>query len=191
MTKSIDVIAMNSEGVNYIPGLKRPSSEKIIEFGAMQSLMKSCVDNAEDVKNTLHDMYLSRHRPSNEKERVEMMKIDLMALRKWFLDDILDSKIYQEFSKYDSTAKFKLFSKPFHQFVTDRNIYTHGKICIESPDFEYIIEYIDADTKYKELAYVAPEMLKSYNEFYKEILRVIKEYNHVCQKRESDSKSKS
>lgn len=176
MTKTINIVSMNSETSNHVPSPKRPSEEQIKTYAAMQSLIKSCVDNAEDIKERLHQIVVSQSFPQNEKERRNIMKMDFMSIKKWFLDDIRSKKIYKHLTGYESTKKFKNFSRPLNDFVLDRNVYTHGQLSLLSPDFEYIIEYTEPHSQHKEYAFITIEILKSYNAFYREIQKVIAEY---------------
>lgn len=185
MTKSITTLSMGQMGINN-PTLNfpsRPTEEQVRIFGGMQSLMKSCVDNAEDIKDRIHRIVLERTIVKSEEERVALMKMDFMAVKQWFMDDIRSSKIYQKFSEFNSTKKLKPFSKAFHTFILDRNKYTHGQLCFNSPSFDYILEYIETPEQQKRYAHLDIEILKSYNSCYKEILKVITEYNVIHQER--------
>jgi len=185
MTKSITTLSTGQMGLNN-PTLNfpdRPTEEQIRIFGGMQSLMKSCVDNAEDIKDRIHSIILERTIPKSEEERVVLMKMDFMAVKQWFMDDIRSSKIYHDFSEFNSTKKLKPFSKAFNTFILDRNKYTHGKLCFNSPSFDYILEYIETPEQQVRYAELDIEILKSYNSCYKEILKVISEYIIIHQER--------
>lgn len=182
LTKSIITVSMGQIGSNtsiLVP--HHPSGEKVRTFAGMQALIKSCVDNAEDIKNRIHQIVLSKSQPKSEEERVLIMKMDFMAVKQWFLDDIRKSKTYKDFSKYNSTVKLKMFSRGFNTFILDRNKYTHGQLCFLIPNYEYILEYIETPEQIKLYAYIDTEILKSYNSSYKEILSVIMEYNLIHQ----------
>ncbi|MBK7882137.1 MAG: hypothetical protein IPJ83_16515 [Saprospiraceae bacterium] len=183
MTKSITTLSMGQMGPNNptVGFPNRPTEEQLRVFGGMQALMKSCVDNAEDIKERIHRIVLSRIIPNSEDERVGLMKMDLMALKQWFMNDVRSSKIYQGFSEFNSTKKLKSFSKAFNSFILDRNKYTHGRLCFNSPSFDYILEYIETPVQEKRYAHLDIEILKSYNACYKEILKVITEYNVAYQ----------
>lgn len=183
MTKSVNVVSMNSEENNHVPSPKRPSQEQMITFGAMQGLIKSCVDNAEDIKERLYQIMISRSVPKDEEERKEIMKMDFMALKQWFMKDVRKSKVFEEFSNYNSTKKLSLFSKAFNDFILDRNKYTHGQLSFLSPNFEYLLEYIETPSQHKEHAHIDIEILRSYNACYVEIAKVISEYNIANQNR--------
>lgn len=185
MTKSINILSMNNDTPNHVPAPKRPTDEQIKEYAAMQSLIKSCVDNAEDIKERLHQIVINRSVPKSEEERIELMKMDFMKLKQWFMDDVRASKIYKHFTKYNSTLKLKPFSKSFNTFILDRNKYTHGQLSFLSPRFEYLLEYIETPSQQKEYAYITVEILQSYNSFYTEVRKVISEYNIAHQKKKN------
>ena len=191
MTKSITTLSMGQMGPNN-PNLNspdRPTEEQVRIFGGMQALIKSCVDNAEDIKERIHTIILERTIPKSKEERVTLMKMDFMAVKQWFMNDVRSSKIYQDFSEFNSTKKLKPFSKAFHTFILDRNKYTHGQLCFNSPSFDYILEYIETSEQQKEYAHIDIEILKSYNLCYKEILKVITEYYIIHQNRLTKSKT--
>jgi len=183
MKKSISSLSIGRDGSN-ISFPNAPTNDQLVKFAGMQSLIKSCVDNAEDIKDRIHTVMLNRVKPVTEEERVQQMKMDFMSLKKWFMDDIRTSKIYQEFSKYNSTKKLKPFSKSFNTFILDRNKYTHGQLCFEYPGYNFIIDYIQTPEQQRQYAYVDIQMLTSYNLFYQEIREVITEYTLIHQERE-------
>lgn len=183
MTKSITTIALNSKENNNVEFPHQPTDEQKRVFAGMQGLIKSCVDNAEDIKNRIHQIIINRDNPNSEAARVAIMKMDFMATKKWFMDDIRSSKIYKHFFELNSTEKLKPFSQAFNSFILDRNKYTHGQLCFISPSYEYAIEYIETPEQQKEYAKIDIELLKSYNAFYKAILKVISEYNIAHQEK--------
>ncbi|KOP38882.1 MULTISPECIES: hypothetical protein [unclassified Flavobacterium] len=185
MTKSITTITfpvrtgINHQHINM--GNTDPTDPKVILYGGMQGLMKSCVDNAEDIKNRIHQIVLDRANLKSEEERVELMKLDFMKLKKLFMDDVRASKIYQEFKQYNSTKKLKTFSQVFNTFILDRNKYTHGQLCFISPNYDYALEYIETPSQQKRYALIDTNILLSYNNCYKEIMKVIAEYQIINQ----------
>lgn len=185
MTKSITTITfpvqtgINHQHVNM--GSTSPTDPKVNLFGGMQGIMKTCVDNAEDIKNRIHQIVLNRTKLNSEEERVELMKMDFMSLKKWFMNDVRESKIHQEFKKYNSTKKLKTFSQAFNTFVLDRNKYTHGQLCFISPSYDFALEYIETPSQQQRYASIDTNILLSYNNCYKEIRDVITEYNIIHQ----------
>lgn len=167
------------------------TDERLQKYAGMQNLIKACVDNAEAIKDRLQQIVLNQKIPLSEERRIEIMKMDFMALKQWFMHNVRSTKIYQEFSKYDSTKKLKPFSQAFNAFILDRNKYTHGQLCFLHPDFLFVLEYVETPSQRKRYAYIDTETLISYNNFYKEIVSVITEYNVIHQKRVLDSYNKT
>lgn len=190
MTKSIKSLSIGQMGPHN-PTLNfpnRPTEEQVVIFCGMQSLIKSCVDNAEDIKERIHSIIVGRTSPKSEEERVELMKMDFMKVKQWFMDDIRSSKIYQEFSEFNSTKKLKPFSQAFNSFILDRNKYTHGQLCFNYPSFDYILKYIETPGQKTIYAHLDFDILKSYNNCYIEIAKVITEYSIIHQNRFKNAK---
>ncbi len=184
LTKSITFLTFGEFGVNPKPTIWDLSTAPDLllkKYGAMQSLMKSCVDNAEDIKSNLLQIVLMISSPKTEEERVLLMKMDLMNLKQFFMDDIRKSKIYQEFKEFSSTKKLKPFSQAFNTFILDRNKYTHGHLCFIKPNYDFALEYIETPSQKIKYALIDTTMLLSYNNCYKEIRDVISEYNVIQQ----------
>jgi len=184
MTKSVKTISMGTIGVNPKPvkaHLISGTDPRVKNYEAMQGLMNNCINNAEDIKSSINSICMVANAAVGEEERAELMKKDFMWLKQWFMDDIRGSKLYKHFEHYDSTKKLKDFSRGFHDFITDRNKYTHGKLCFVSPEFHFAIEYIDEKTKKKTFAHINADVFKSYNNIYKQIIQFISEYHNVKQ----------
>ena len=181
MVKSVTTISLSQPGVPNMNFPNSPNDEDKTTYAGMQALIKSCVDNAEDVKNTIHNIIIRTQTPKDEEERKSIMKMDFMAIKQWFMDDIRNRKIYKEFSEYDSTKKLKNFSQNFNSFILDRNKYTHAQLCFISPNYDYAIDYIETPEQQNVYANINIEILKSYNEFYTKIQKVISEYQIAIQ----------
>lgn len=186
MTKRITTLTLAQFGDNPPPvqmGSTSGTDERVKIFAGMQSLIKSCVDNAEDIKDRLLEIVLRIEAPKTEEKRIEIMKMDFMALKQWFMDNVRTTKIYKGFKEFTSTKKLKDFSRAFNTFILDRNKYTHGQLCFLSPNYDYVLEYIETPAQQKEYAFVDTEILQSYNSCYKTILGVVSEYNVIQQNR--------
>ena len=184
ITKEIKTIDIGKMGFKPDPFVMdgTHTEERLKEFGSMQMLIKACVDNGEAIKNRLLEIVLNRtSKPITEERRVEIMRMDFMNLKQWFMDDIRNSKIYQQFKNYNSTKKLKPFSRGFNTFIIDRNKYTHGHLCFLRPNLTFVIEYIETPSQRKRYAHIDSDIIKSYNNFYKEIISVITEYNIIHQ----------
>lgn len=186
MTKSITTLTFGVFGHN-LPivefGMTSSTDERVKLFAGMQALIKSCVDNAEEIKERIHSIVINRSTPKSEEERIELMKMDFMKVKQWFMDDIRDSKIYKEFKEFNSTKKLKLYSKAFNTFILDRNKYTHGQLCFLSPNYDFVLEYVETPAQQKRYAYVDTNILASYNGCYIEIKKLIAEYGIIHQER--------
>lgn len=181
MVKSVTTISLSQSGVQNMNFPNSPSDEDKKTFAGLQALIKSCVDNAEDVKNSIHNIIIRTQNSKDEEERKTIMKMDFMAIKQWFMDDIRKRKIYKKFSEYDSTKKLKDFSRNFNNFIIDRNKYTHAQLCFISPNYDYAIDYIETPEQQNVYANINIEILKSYNEFYTKIQKVISEYQIAIQ----------
>ena len=192
MKKSITTVTFGEMGFNQPNmnfGITSSKDERVILFGGMQGLIKSCVDNAEDIKDRIHSILINKSSPSNEQERLELMKMDFMKLKDWFMEDIRKSKIYKHFTVYNSTAKLKPFSKAFNSFILDRNKYTHGQLCFKSPNYEFVLDYLETPSNVKVYAIIDTEIIKSYNQAYIEIKKVIHEYQVALQAKILDNQT--
>jgi hypothetical protein len=155
-----------------------PTEQQLLTYVKMQNLIKSCADNAEYIKDQLLTIIISLF-PNDD--RKELMKLDFMKLKDRFMDYLKKDVLIKTLEQYNSNQKLKPFRQNFNSFVLDRNIYTHGLLCILRPDFNYIIEYIDNFSKNKTYAYITIEMLQSYNKFYQEILQLIAAFRKTRQ----------
>ncbi|MEJ5090923.1 hypothetical protein GEO21_12820 [Sphingobacterium faecium] len=182
MKKSTTSIALGGNGSSiHFPS--EPTNDQLVEFAGMQSLIKSCVDNAEEIKDRIHRIIFNKVKPESEEERIRQVKMDFMTVKQWFMDDIRSSKIYQKFSKYNSTKKLKPFSQAFNTFILDRNKYTHGQLCFNYPQHDYLLVYTQTPEQRQRYAHIDIPILTSYNQFYKEIRDVISEYSIIHQER--------
>lgn len=184
VTKKISILTVSEQRldngqVDFQIFTHVPTSNQLIHFEAMQSLIKACVDNAEDIKSRLLQILLSTLPTSKIEERAELMNKPFMNLKGQFMDHIRTEKVFKIVDEFNSTKKLKPFSKAFNTFILDRNKYTHGLLHFLTPNFDFVLEYNDGDNQ--KYAYINIEILKSYNDFYKEILRVLKIYNLIKQ----------
>lgn len=155
-----------------------PTLEQANEYHAMQSLIKACVDNAEDINDRIRSMVISYAKRTDE-EKEKLIKMDFMNLKGEFMDILRKDTLFRSIEEYNSNQKLKPFSKSFNNFILDRNKYTHGQLYIHRETLEYILEYIEG--KVPSFAVVRKEILVSYNNFYKEILKVISAFNLINQ----------
>jgi hypothetical protein len=193
MTKSITTLTFGQFGHNQPAialAVTASTDERVKIFAGMQALIKSCVDNAEDIKNRIHQIVIGKSQPKSEEERVEIMRMDFMKLKQLFMDEIRNTKIYKEFTEFNSTKKLKTYSQTFNTFILDRNKYTHGQLCFLSPSYDFVLEYIETPALQKCYARVNVDILRSYNNTYVEIKKLISEYNVIKQTKLIDDHNK-
>ena len=178
ITKRITVLTL---GLNIELDMSPASVELVTKYAAMQSLIKSCVDNAEYINSSLLSLRLKGVNYNDDEKRKEILGMDFMALRQWFMDDVRASKIYKGFAKYNSTSKLKPFSQAFYKFIIDRNIYTHGELCYVKPDYRFALNYIHSEKKRHVYSYINSDIIISYNDCYKEIAKIVSEYMEITQ----------
>ncbi|MFT3911441.1 MAG: hypothetical protein QM737_18605 [Ferruginibacter sp.] len=184
LSKKIAMISISQKSFNEHKSVDleafifSPDEEQILTYVAMQSLIKTCSDNAEDIKDRLLSINLQLY-PLTKDEREEIIKMDLMKLKDRFMEFLKQDQLLKTIDDYSSNQKLKPFRKDFDAFVLDRNIYTHGLLNILRPDFDFVIEYIDNSSKGKAHAYITPEILISYNNFYKEITKLIAAFHET------------
>lgn len=186
MKKSINILTIADFSNNYTTidleqAMEMPNNDIVIKYASMQTLIKICVDNAEEIKNSLQQLYVSKTKPETNEEKKMANEIDFMNLRDWYMKDIRDSKIYLDFKEYNSTKKLKPFSSAFNDFILDRNIYTHGQLCIVRRSWDFLIQYIDKKSNGIRYAIIDSNILKSYNDCYDKIRMVMREYNVIHQ----------
>lgn len=161
--------------INFTFHTIKPTPFQIENFVAIQTIIKSCADNAEHIKDALLNINLGLKTLTDE-NRLDLMRMDFMKLKDRFIEYLKKDPLIKEIEEYSSNQKMKAFRKDFNQFVIDRNIYTHGLLGFLDPDYKYIIEYIDHHYGSKSYAIVSLETLKSYNQFYSEIQKLFEAF---------------
>jgi hypothetical protein len=163
-----------------------PTTEQELNFIGMQGLIKICTDNAEDIKNNFLNINLRI--PLNEKEKhdnINILSLDFMKLKDRFMEFLKKDHFIKTVEEYSTNQKMKPFRKTLDRFVLDRDIYTHGQLHFLRPNFDYAIEFIDTKINRIQYAIVDIEILKSYNDFYKQINKLVETFNKTRQRGES------
>lgn len=154
-----------------------PSDESITKYFGMLHLMKICADNAEHIKDRFLEFNLKLSLPDLTKNQIE--KLDFIKLKDRLMEFVKKDSHIKTVDKYGSNMKMKPFRKDLEQYIKDRNVYTHGQLCLKYPEKEYVVSYIDNFSGGEILATVTPEMLKSHNIFYKEILDFLEAFQQT------------
>ena len=140
---------------NILP-LTKVIAETYLKF---QSVISHCITNSEAVNNQLRNFLLDINELNINKE--EILKMDFMTLRNTFSEFFHAYKSIQNESNFNTKAQRKALTKFMHQFITDRNIYTHGTLRIQRPEEIFVIDYIE-NSKAKVRAEVTNEILESF-----------------------------
>lgn len=171
LSKKMEMLVIGKKSVNQGKSFEievvdfAPSNHQISIYFSMQGIIKSCADNAEYIKDRLLSLNLTLFGAKPE-DRPEILKSDFMKLKDRFMDYLKTDSLIKTREEYNSTQKLKQVRRNFNQFVLDRNIYTHGLLHFLSPNYDFVIEYIDHAAKSQAVAYINTDMLISYNNFY-------------------------
>ena len=124
-----------------IPQIAPVTKDVAETFLKFQSIIAHCITNAEGVNNQLRDLLLGIKELKYCKE--EIMQKDFMTLRGIFSDFFHSYNSIKRELNFDTKAKRDSLTKFMHQFITDRNIYTHGVLRILRPEDLFVIDYIE------------------------------------------------
>ncbi len=152
--KSIPMGQYQAHFPNIMP-LTKEVAERYLKF---QSILGHCITNSEAINNQLRDLLLSIKELKHSKE--EIMKMDFMNLRDVFSDFLKSYTAIQSEPNFRKD-QIKALTKIMNQFITDRNIYTHGVLRIQRPDNIFVIDYIEGK-KEKARVEVTLEILDSF-----------------------------
>lgn len=148
--------------VSYMGEIPPSEEDRHLYFGT-QNHVNNCVNNAETVnlklKNVLEKLILD---PDVKNELVILDFIKRRDLLSDFLKSWSPLKLIQQF---DTNKKLKNITKGFHDFITDRNIYTHGALHLLLPEKVILIEHVQRSTMTYSL--INSEILLSYNNAYR------------------------
>jgi len=159
-----------------------PITEQKLNFVGMQGLIKICTDNAEDIKNKFLNINLRIPLTEKEKyDKISILSLDFMKLKDRFMEFLKKDQLIKIVEDYSSNQKMKPFRKTLDRFVLDRDIYTHGQLHFLRPNFDFAIEFINNKTNQIQYALVNLEILKSYNDFYKQINKLVATFNETRQ----------
>ncbi len=144
----------------------------------------SCITLAEsiftDMKQFLINYYKYKglNHLSKLKQETNFNKIDFMTAR-----NILSEAILQKdddvkgCSTFSSKTKIKAFTKLSHEFISRRNILTHGKIYYYPETEKFIIEHIDNETSIQKYCYLDNEFLIEFKNAFEIIASGMRELN--------------
>ena len=173
VTKPIEVfyksIAINSHQAT-VP-LFNPISEKSIEsYHFFQNGMNYCINNAEFLNIQLRELLLSTK--TTDEWKASLYKLDFMGQRDVFSKYINEDRKIRELETFNTSAKRKLITSTFHQYIIDRNIYTHGKLKLLMPDEKFYIDFV-LEKRAPARVEITKEIVQSFLEISKELKKVL------------------
>lgn len=178
-----DLLPIHLHEVNTEINTTPPNTEQAMKYFALQNLIKICTDNAEDVSHRLLNINLKI--PLTNKETissVNILRLNFMKLKDRFIEFLKKDVLINQVEKYSSNQKMKLLRINLNTFILDRDIYTHGQLHLFRPSSEFVIEYIDFLQNQKKYAIIDENVLKSYNDTYKEIIDLILAFGRTRKK---------
>jgi hypothetical protein len=107
-----------------IPNVGPITVEIIERYHEFQELINHCINNAESINSNLRDFLLTIKGRKETKE--EIMPMDFMSLRGIFSDFIHSYTEIKRVENFNSKPKRKKIATDFFNYISNRNIYTHG-----------------------------------------------------------------
>ena len=142
-----------------IPNITPLSKEVAEAYLNFQSIISHCIINGESINTQLRDLLILFKELNYKKE--EILKMDFMKLRDVFSEFIDKHHSLHNEPNLNTKKQRKDLTKLMFQFITDRNIYTHGTLRIQRPKEAFVIDYIE-NKKDKIRVNVTLEILDSY-----------------------------
>ena len=168
LTKNMSILVEIDENRKEVA--RRVVSEDWSNYFGVQGLINHCINNAEilyvrlrDYLKTLSDDEIAYLFESIKIEggKETLTKLDFSKLRDVFSPHVKKRK---DIPDYDTTEKIKEITKLFASFITDRNIYVHGRLILLLIENKLVIEHINQGVEvYSE---INVDILKSNNEAY-------------------------
>jgi hypothetical protein len=152
----------------------RPSNAKLQTHFALQSLMNHCINAAESVHDMLRTYILMTHSNSLE-DQIRLAKTDFMGLRNLLSKHIKKYICIKLIEGYEMAKQISELTSILHQYISDRNIYTHGQLGYDVKKEIFCIKFFNG--KCDDYAEVNIEIVNSFLEVTKELrsfLKVVK-----------------
>jgi len=116
------------------------TTENIQDYHNFQGLINHCANNAESVNRQLRDFILVISRPEDQQLIMDKTFKELKGI---FSNFFHTCPAVREQEKYNTTKKRKVFTKTLEDYISDRNIYTHGCLLLRDADRVFILEIIE------------------------------------------------
>jgi hypothetical protein len=148
------------------------------KYHKFQGLINHCINNAEKLNTQLRDLLISI--PSIKPPKEELIAMEFMALRNVFSDFFNSYKPLKEQNIYNTKVKRHNITATLYQYITDRNIYTHGILKLRCPDKVFVIQYLEKRTE-KVYAELTTEMLQSFLNVSQQLRKTLIDINTFLQ----------
>lgn len=158
-------------GINFGSGVNGP--EWLNLQTSMQEAINNCKELAERILGSLRAFLCNYY---GKQDRIkELMQMEFMELRNELSDNIIvkDHSV-QKIERLKSKVERKFFTRTFFNFITDRNVYTHGHLHVRWPEKEFIIQYIENKKDYV-YCEINKEFIQSYINCYKYLKLTLEE----------------
>jgi len=143
VTKPIEVFYKSTPVNQYqatIPVFAPISEQSIEAYHFFQNSLNYCNNNAEMLNIQLRNVLISTR--TREEAKAELYKLYFIGLRDLFSKYLNEDKLIHQEEAFNTKKKKKKITSTFHQYITDRNIYTHGKLKLLMPDEKFYIDYV-------------------------------------------------
>lgn len=140
---------------------------------AMQEAVSGCNTLAESLLGSLRNFLIQYY--NNQEKTQQLMLMEFMKLRDELSNEVIKKDVRVEGAEgLKSQVEKKFFTKTFCDFITDRNIYTHGHLHVRWPEKKFIIKYIENK---RENAYceINTDIIQSYYDCYKYLKKTLEQ----------------
>lgn len=151
-----------------INNLGEPLPDAVIQrYMNLRGIISNCVANAEAIVNRLrypNGFICGQSADYKKGENVNHIvnQYEFMKLKSLFVDYIKENPKYAHLCTYGRKAG-KPFRRELDNFVTYRNIFTHGALRVMKPSYDFCLEYIDNHTKKQQHTFVSLDIIKKFN----------------------------
>ncbi len=143
----------------FIPSFRKLDTEK----GSCITLSESILENLKQYLKTYFDAKNIVYKEDDN--IIDFQNIEFMTARTILSKEIIkkDANTYK-IGVFNSKKETKYFTKLFYNFIMRRNMITHGKIYFNLDTKDYILEYIDAQSKEKLLCVIDDHFFSNFKE---------------------------
>lgn len=146
-----------------MPEFKPNATTEILQkIHTYASLRFQCVGCAEILNESLRGLLKNYSSFKGLKNLSEIYRLDFSGLRDMLSPIIKTDKVFHSLPFFDTQEKRTLYTKVFADFITDRNVFTHGILYYSAEENKLFINYVIKSKNKDEWAEVTDEMLQSF-----------------------------